>query len=150
MLGFNKPKKLIADLDRVHFFGLEEPEQLEVLDQVNSYTTSRSKLNKLVDAGLLSKLANLLAGVQSAKMLPIPQHKLMELLTQFAKLEEIIGSRYNRQALVIGCGLVLFQQLSGQPSVLYFANRIFENAGLGFEAAGSQHMYISLLFIHFI
>ena len=32
-------------------------------------------------------------------------------------------------------GLVLFQQLSGQPSVLYFANRIFENAGLGFEAA---------------
>jgi len=53
----------------------------------------------------------------------------------FAKLGEIIGSRYNRQALVIGCGLVLFQQLSGQPSVLYFANRIFENAGLGFEAA---------------
>jgi hypothetical protein len=26
-------------------------------------------------------------------------------------------------------------QLSGQPSVLYFANRIFEQAGLGFEAA---------------
>lgn len=34
-----------------------------------------------------------------------------------------------------GVGLVLFQQLSGQPSVLYFANRIFESAGLGFEAA---------------
>ena len=68
----------------------------------------------------------------------------------FAKLGEIIGSRYNRQALVIGCGLVLFQQLSGQPSVLYFANRIFENAGLGFEAAGSSHLYISLLLIHFV
>ena len=76
-------------MDRVHFFGLEEPEQLEILDKVNAYTTSRSKLNKLVDAGLFGKLANLLAGVQSAKMLPIPQHKLMELLTQFAKLEEI-------------------------------------------------------------
>ena len=25
--------------------------------------------------------------------------------------------------------------MSGQPSVLYFANRIFEQAGLGFEAA---------------
>ena len=52
-----------------------------------------------------------------------------------AKLNEITGSRYNMQALKIGVGLVLFQQLSGQPSVLYFANRIFEAAGLGYEAA---------------
>ena len=51
------------------------------------------------------------------------------------KFQEIFGSPYNRQALVIGVGLVLFQQLSGQPSVLYFANRIFESAGMGFEAA---------------
>ena len=51
------------------------------------------------------------------------------------KLNAIVSSPYNRQALVIGVGLVLFQQLSGQPSVLYFANRIFEKAGLGFEAA---------------
>ena len=89
MFTFNKPKSIISDLDRVHFFGLEEPEQLEILDKVNAYTTSRSKLNSLIDAGLFGKLANLLAGVQSAKMLPIPQHRLMELLTQFAKLEEI-------------------------------------------------------------
>jgi hypothetical protein len=32
----------------------------------------------------------------------------------------------------INCFLL---QLSGQPSVLYFANRIFEQAGMGFEAA---------------
>lgn len=51
------------------------------------------------------------------------------------KMNEIFSSPYNKQALIIGVGLVLFQQLSGQPSVLYFANRIFENAGLGFEAA---------------
>ena len=84
------------------------------------------------------------------------------------KLQAIFASPYNRQALTIGVGLVLFQQLSGQPSVLvsfttsfncffsitfllfchiefstidaacflqYFANRIFEKAGLGFEAA---------------
>ena len=50
-------------------------------------------------------------------------------------LKEILDSKYNRRALLIGVGLVLLQQLSGQPSVLYFANRIFENAGLGFEAA---------------
>ena len=51
------------------------------------------------------------------------------------KLQAIFADAYNRQALTIGVGLVLFQQLSGQPSVLYFANRIFEKAGLGFEAA---------------
>eukprot|EP01040_Poterioochromonas_malhamensis_P015673 gene15673-17580_t len=51
------------------------------------------------------------------------------------KLQEILNSKYNRRALLIGIGLVLFQQLSGQPSVLYFANRIFEQAGLGFQAA---------------
>uniref|UniRef100_A0A7S1J0V0 Major facilitator superfamily (MFS) profile domain-containing protein n=1 Tax=Eutreptiella gymnastica TaxID=73025 RepID=A0A7S1J0V0_9EUGL len=48
---------------------------------------------------------------------------------------EIFSSPKNRKALTIGVGLVLFQQLSGQPSVLYYANRIFETAGLGFEAA---------------
>ena len=51
------------------------------------------------------------------------------------KIGEIVSSPYNRRALLIGIGLVLFQQLSGQPSVLYFANRIFETAGLGYEAA---------------
>ena len=51
------------------------------------------------------------------------------------KIKEITSSPYNRRALLIGVGLVLFQQLSGQPSVLYFANRIFETAGLGYEAA---------------
>eukprot|EP01035_Chromulina_nebulosa_P022676 gene22676-29361_t len=49
--------------------------------------------------------------------------------------DELFSSPYNKQALLIGVGLVLLQQLSGQPSVLYFANRIFEQAGLGFEAA---------------
>ena len=51
------------------------------------------------------------------------------------KFKEIFDSKYNRQALVIGVGLVVFQQFSGQPSVLYFANRIFEKAGFGYEAA---------------
>ena len=53
----------------------------------------------------------------------------------FTKVKEIFDSQYNRRALFIGVGLVLLQQLSGQPSVLYFANRIFEDAGFGFEAA---------------
>lgn len=50
-------------------------------------------------------------------------------------LTEVKNNQSYKQALTIGIGLVLFQQLSGQPSVLYFANRIFERAGLGYEAA---------------
>ena len=60
---------------------------------------------------------------------------IQESTNPFSPLKEILDSKYNRRALLIGIGLVLFQQLSGQPSVLYFANRIFEQAGLGFEAA---------------
>ncbi|XP_031392956.1 D-xylose-proton symporter-like 2 [Punica granatum] len=37
------------------------------------------------------------------------------------------------KALIIGAGLVLFQQITGQPSVLYYAASIFESAG--FSAA---------------
>ena len=51
------------------------------------------------------------------------------------QLAEIFGSPYNRKALLIGVGLVLLQQFSGQPSVLYYANRIFERLVLAAEAA---------------
>eukprot|EP00928_Gymnodinium_smaydae_P004469 TRINITY_DN11517_c1_g1_i1.p1 TRINITY_DN11517_c1_g1~~TRINITY_DN11517_c1_g1_i1.p1 ORF type:complete len:508 (-),score=109.03 TRINITY_DN11517_c1_g1_i1:383-1906(-) len=44
---------------------------------------------------------------------------------------------YPRQ-LTIGCGLVLLQQVTGQPSVLYFATNIFLSAGFGDSAALSS------------
>lgn len=47
----------------------------------------------------------------------------------------MLSSPAPRKALVVGLSLVTLQQLSGQPSVLYYANRIFEDAGFGFEAA---------------
>lgn len=40
--------------------------------------------------------------------------------------------------LVIGCGLVFLQQVTGQPSVLYFATNIFKSAGFGSSAALSS------------
>lgn len=40
--------------------------------------------------------------------------------------------------LVIGCGLVILQQITGQPSVLYFATNIFKSAGFGSAAALSS------------
>jgi len=36
-----------------------------------------------------------------------------------------------RRALVAGLGVVLLQQFTGQPSVLYYASSIFEEAGIG-------------------
>ena len=33
--------------------------------------------------------------------------------------------------LTVGLSLMLFQQITGQPSVLYYAARIFEEAGFG-------------------
>merc|ERR1712050_287394 len=40
--------------------------------------------------------------------------------------------------LQIGCGLVFLQQVTGQPSVLYFATNIFKSAGFGNTAALSS------------
>jgi len=40
--------------------------------------------------------------------------------------------------LMIGCGLVLLQQVTGQPSVLYFATNIFKEIGFGSSAAQSS------------
>jgi len=40
--------------------------------------------------------------------------------------------------LVIGCGLVFLQQVTGQPSVLYFATNIFKSAGFASLAAAAS------------
>merc|ERR1712113_1145058 len=40
--------------------------------------------------------------------------------------------------LLIGCGIVFLQQVTGQPSVLYFATNIFKSAGFGSSAALSS------------
>ncbi|KAI3792717.1 hypothetical protein L2E82_06605 [Cichorium intybus] len=46
------------------------------------------------------------------------------------------------KALIIGTGLVLFQQITGQPSVLYYAASIFQTAGF---AAASDATRASIL-----
>jgi len=40
-----------------------------------------------------------------------------------------------RKALKVGLGLVLFQQVTGQPSILYYANKLFGDFGFGYKAA---------------
>lgn len=40
-------------------------------------------------------------------------------------------SARNLKPLSVGLSLMLFQQITGQPSVLYYAGKIFEAAGFG-------------------
>jgi len=47
----------------------------------------------------------------------------------------ILFERQNLRPLVIGLSLMVFQQITGQPSVLYYSTKIFQEAG--FEAASS-------------
>ncbi|XP_022744016.1 D-xylose-proton symporter-like 2 isoform X7 [Durio zibethinus] len=46
------------------------------------------------------------------------------------------------KAMIIGVGLVLFQQITGQPSVLYYAASIFQSAGF---SAASDATRVSIL-----
>ncbi|EKX44485.1 hypothetical protein GUITHDRAFT_109605 [Guillardia theta CCMP2712] len=75
--------------------------------------------------------AAMILGFPSPSISCVPE----ELKKRRKQSKLLVSDSTNRKALTIGVGLVLFQQLSGQPSVLYYANRIFERAGLGFEAA---------------
>ncbi|XP_021725807.1 D-xylose-proton symporter-like 2 [Chenopodium quinoa] len=54
---------------------------------------------------------------------------------------EMFRGKYLK-ALFIGCGLVLFQQITGQPSVLYYAASIFQTAGF---SAASDATRVSIL-----
>lgn len=54
---------------------------------------------------------------------------LLQLLL-FAGLGRLLDSRYTKP-LTVGLSLMLFQQITGQPSVLYYAANIFEEAGFG-------------------
>ena len=54
----------------------------------------------------------------------------------------------NRRALVAGLGLVTLQQVTGQPSILYYASSIFDDAGMAAYAAvltGSFKLVMTLL-----
>jgi len=69
-----------------------------------------------------------------------------ELTTMRTDITESVGSvavKWNDafnypRPLLIGCGIVFLQQVTGQPSVLYFATNIFKSAGFGSTAALSS------------
>ena len=53
---------------------------------------------------------------------------------------DLFRGKYGR-ALFIGCGVVVLQQLTGQPSVLYYATTVFKYAGFG-SSASLQPVYV--------
>jgi sugar porter (SP) family MFS transporter len=59
-------------------------------------------------------------------------------LSTAGKAESWLEPFYYRRPMVIGIGLVFFQQVTGQPSVLYFAPSIFEKMGFGAESSLSS------------
>lgn len=52
-------------------------------------------------------------------------------------IKELFSSRY-RLPVAAGASLMLFQQITGQPSVLYYAESVFRNAGVGTASAAAQ------------
>lgn len=65
------------------------------------------------------------------------------MLAEVEEPAKIFDAFKERSALTIGCGLVFLQQITGQPSVLYYATSIFKSAGFGADAA-LQSVYVGL------
>jgi MFS transporter, SP family, galactose:H+ symporter len=103
---------------------IEAQQQVEEMTRMSMRPSTSSSSTMTID---ITENSNSNNGIQVIE--EVKEESIKE------KFSEIFDSKYSRQALVIGVGLVVFQQFSGQPSVLYFANRIFEKAGLGYEAA---------------
>lgn len=49
---------------------------------------------------------------------------------------ELLTQQRFRRPLLVGSSLMLFQQITGQPSVLYYAQQIFEAAGFASGQVG--------------
>eukprot|EP01094_Clydonella_sp_ATCC50884_P012868 TRINITY_DN2315_c0_g1_i1.p1 TRINITY_DN2315_c0_g1~~TRINITY_DN2315_c0_g1_i1.p1 ORF type:complete len:546 (-),score=205.46 TRINITY_DN2315_c0_g1_i1:1385-3022(-) len=60
---------------------------------------------------------------------------LQETLKEPFHWKNFLEERVLWRGLIIGLGLVMFQQFTGQPSVLYYASDVFETAGLGSSTA---------------
>lgn len=65
----------------------------------------------------------------------------MTLIVVFAGFSKLAELR-NLRPLLIGTSLMLFQQITGQPSVLYYAASIFKEAGF---AGASEATAVSII-----
>lgn len=63
------------------------------------------------------------------------QVSVEESMRNKASLKDLFNSKGNVKALIIGCGLVSFQQLSGINVILFYSTSIFEKTGSDMEPA---------------
>ena len=64
-------------------------------------------------------------------------HGKQALCCMFAGLQQLFSER-NLPPLAVGTSLMLFQQITGQPSVLYYAAKIFKAAGFASDADATK------------
>jgi len=107
-------------------------------------------LQAVRDGGLLGGDEDLLSKARSAlkffRQADCEDEVEAELQTMRRDIAASVGNRAAKitdafkypTPLLIGCGLVFLQQITGQPSVLYFATNIFKDAGFGNSAALSS------------
>lgn len=62
---------------------------------------------------------------------------------QISPLGKLFSHEF-RRPLLIGSSLMLFQQITGQPSVLYYANKLFIDAGLPLDQAGRLSLGVGI------
>ena len=65
--------------------------------------------------------------------LSFQQAAIEEDMKKQGSIVDVVGTRGNRMALVLTCGLVGFQQLSGINVVLFYAENIFQMTGASFS-----------------
>nr|GMC60864.1 D-xylose-proton symporter-like 2 [Ipomoea batatas]GME11726.1 D-xylose-proton symporter-like 2 [Ipomoea batatas] len=103
--------------------------------------------------GLRETAVSCLCRLRGATIGDSAHHQVDEILSELSHLSEekeaTIGEMFQGKclkALTIGAGLILFQQITGQPSVLYYAAKIFQDAGFAAAADATRaSIFLGLL-----
>ncbi|KAD3338528.1 hypothetical protein E3N88_34049 [Mikania micrantha] len=137
MFGFSAPVALLMGLG---VLGLPQSPRWLLLRAVQGKASLQEYKEKAIVA--LSKLRGRPAGDKvSEKQI---EDTLVSLKSAYGNEQESEGSIFevfqgpSLKAFVIGGGLVLFQQITGQPSVLYYAGQILQTAGFSAAADATR------------
>ncbi|KAK4351078.1 hypothetical protein RND71_030391 [Anisodus tanguticus] len=103
--------------------------------------------------GLREKAICCLCQLRGAAIGDSASRQVDDILSELSQLSEekeaTIGEMFQGKclkALTIGAGLILFQQITGQPSVLYYAAKIFQDAGFSAAADATRaSIFLALL-----
>ncbi|RAL42037.1 hypothetical protein DM860_017763 [Cuscuta australis] len=100
--------------------------------------------------GLRETAVNCLCRVRSKAVNESAYEQVDEILSELSNLSEEREATFGEifqgkclKALIIGAGLILFQQIAGQPTILYYAAKIFQDVGFA-AAADATRASISL------